>query len=213
MCPACWSAMPRTCAWLRVPPPSFSRRPRSARSTCAAAVPARARRHCSTPRRRCKASMPSHSRAAQLSVSMLPRACRRGCASRAGALPCAPRACRSCRAPSCSTCSTAATRTGAATRPIATSAIRRPLPPGPPSRSAARARASAPPRSTSRAASARRRLSCDGFTVGALAAVNAAGSVVIGDGPWFWAAPFERDGEYRRPGPAAVAARRRRWTP
>ena len=37
---------------------------------------------------------------------------------------------------------------------------------------------------------------CDGFTVGALAAVNAAGSVVIGDGPWFWAAPFERDGEY-----------------
>ena len=37
---------------------------------------------------------------------------------------------------------------------------------------------------------------CDGFTVGALAAVNAAGSVVTGDGPWFWAAPFERDGEY-----------------
>jgi D-aminopeptidase len=37
---------------------------------------------------------------------------------------------------------------------------------------------------------------CDGFTVGALAAVNAAGSVVVGDGPWFWAAPFERAGEY-----------------
>lgn len=37
---------------------------------------------------------------------------------------------------------------------------------------------------------------CDGFTVGALVAVNAAGSVVAGDGPWFWAAPFERDGEY-----------------
>ncbi len=37
---------------------------------------------------------------------------------------------------------------------------------------------------------------CGGFTVGALAAVNAAGSVVVGDGPWFWAAPFERDGEY-----------------
>lgn len=37
---------------------------------------------------------------------------------------------------------------------------------------------------------------CDGFTVGALAAVNAAGSAVTGDGPWFWAAPFERDGEY-----------------
>ena len=30
-----------------------------------------------------------------------------------------------------------------------------------------------------------------GVTVGALAVVNAVGSVTIGDGPWFWAAPFE----------------------
>jgi L-aminopeptidase/D-esterase-like protein len=37
---------------------------------------------------------------------------------------------------------------------------------------------------------------CGPFTVGALAAVNAAGSVVVGDGPWFWAAPFEVAGEY-----------------
>jgi L-aminopeptidase/D-esterase-like protein len=37
---------------------------------------------------------------------------------------------------------------------------------------------------------------CGAFTVGALAAVNAAGSVVVGGGPWFWAAPFETDGEY-----------------
>jgi L-aminopeptidase/D-esterase-like protein len=37
---------------------------------------------------------------------------------------------------------------------------------------------------------------CDGFTVGALAAVNAAGSAVVGGGPWFWAAPYEQDGEY-----------------
>lgn len=36
----------------------------------------------------------------------------------------------------------------------------------------------------------------NGFTVGALAAVNAAGSVTVGEGPWFWAAPFERDREY-----------------
>src|SRR5262245_29476990 len=36
----------------------------------------------------------------------------------------------------------------------------------------------------------------DGLTVGALAVVNAAGSAVVGDGPWFWAAPFERDGEF-----------------
>src|SRR6202050_4873929 len=34
----------------------------------------------------------------------------------------------------------------------------------------------------------------DGYMIGALAAVNAAGSVTIGDGPHFWAAPFERGG-------------------
>jgi D-aminopeptidase len=36
----------------------------------------------------------------------------------------------------------------------------------------------------------------DGPSVGALAVVNAAGSAVIGGGPWFWAAPFERDAEF-----------------
>ena len=36
----------------------------------------------------------------------------------------------------------------------------------------------------------------DGHTVGALAAVNAVGSVVVDRGPWFWAAPFEEDGEF-----------------
>src|SRR5204863_3423794 len=35
-----------------------------------------------------------------------------------------------------------------------------------------------------------------GVTVGALAVVNAVGSVTVGDGPWFWAAPFEVDGEF-----------------
>jgi D-aminopeptidase len=35
-----------------------------------------------------------------------------------------------------------------------------------------------------------------GFTVAALAAVNAAGSAVVADGPWFWAAPYEQDGEF-----------------
>jgi L-aminopeptidase/D-esterase-like protein len=35
-----------------------------------------------------------------------------------------------------------------------------------------------------------------GIAVGALAVVNAAGSVMIGDGPWFWAAPFETGNEY-----------------
>jgi L-aminopeptidase/D-esterase-like protein len=52
-----------------------------------------------------------------------------------------------------------------------------------------------------------------GFTVGALAAVNAAGSVVIDDGPWFWAAPFEQNGEFgghglpHRVPPRALAVR------
>jgi D-aminopeptidase len=36
----------------------------------------------------------------------------------------------------------------------------------------------------------------DGLTVGALVVVNAAGSAVIGGGPWFWAASFERDAEF-----------------
>src|SRR5438105_619177 len=30
-----------------------------------------------------------------------------------------------------------------------------------------------------------------GVTVAALAVVNAVGSTIVGDGPWFWAAPFE----------------------
>jgi L-aminopeptidase/D-esterase-like protein len=35
-----------------------------------------------------------------------------------------------------------------------------------------------------------------GVRVAALAVVNAIGSVTVGDGPWFWAAPFEVDGEF-----------------
>ena len=35
-----------------------------------------------------------------------------------------------------------------------------------------------------------------GLRVGALAVVNAVGSTTIGDGPWFWAAPFEIGDEY-----------------
>src|SRR6186997_757499 len=36
----------------------------------------------------------------------------------------------------------------------------------------------------------------DGITVGVLAAVNAAGSVTVGDSKYFWAAPFEQDKEF-----------------
>ena len=39
-------------------------------------------------------------------------------------------------------------------------------------------------------------LSSDGHVVGALAAVNAAGSVLVGSGPSFWAAPFEQNAEF-----------------
>lgn len=35
-----------------------------------------------------------------------------------------------------------------------------------------------------------------GHTVAALAVVNAVGSPLIGDGPWFWASPYEQDGEF-----------------
>ena len=46
-----------------------------------------------------------------------------------------------------------------------------------------------------------------GFVVGALVAVNAIGTATIGDGPHFWAAPYEREGEYGGCGfPAAVPA-------
>jgi L-aminopeptidase/D-esterase-like protein len=47
----------------------------------------------------------------------------------------------------------------------------------------------------------------DGFVVGAIAAVNAAGSVVVGGGPCFWAAAFEQNGEFGGHGfPAAMTA-------
>jgi len=39
-------------------------------------------------------------------------------------------------------------------------------------------------------------LTRDGITVGALVVVNAVGTTVIGDGPHFWAAPFEQNNEF-----------------
>jgi D-aminopeptidase len=48
-------------------------------------------------------------------------------------------------------------------------------------------------------------LTRDGITVGALAVVNAVGTTVVGDGPHFWAAPFEQNGEFGgRGAPAQV---------
>lgn len=50
-----------------------------------------------------------------------------------------------------------------------------------------------------------------GYVVGALVAVNAIGGATIGEGPHFWAAPYERDGEFGglgwpRPMPADALA-------
>ena len=51
-------------------------------------------------------------------------------------------------------------------------------------------------------------LDAGGYTVGALAAVNAVGAVTVGDGPHFWAAPWEMDGEFGGLGlPAAFTPR------
>jgi L-aminopeptidase/D-esterase-like protein len=43
-----------------------------------------------------------------------------------------------------------------------------------------------------------------GHTVGAIVAVNALGAPTIGDGPWFWAAPFEQGAEFGGQGWPAV---------
>ncbi len=55
-----------------------------------------------------------------------------------------------------------------------------------------------------------------GRVVGAVAAVNALGTPLIGDGPWFWAAPFEQGAEFggrgwpERMPPAALTPRLKR---
>ncbi len=36
----------------------------------------------------------------------------------------------------------------------------------------------------------------NGIKVAAIMVVNAVGSTTVGEGPWFWAAPFEEDGEF-----------------
>ncbi|GHE06243.1 peptidase T4 [Defluviimonas sp. 20V17] len=44
----------------------------------------------------------------------------------------------------------------------------------------------------------------NGITVGALVAVNAVGSVTVGEGPHFWAAPWELEAEFGGLGPASA---------
>lgn len=54
-------------------------------------------------------------------------------------------------------------------------------------------------------------ITADGFTVGAIVAVNSWGSVVAPGGRTFWAAPFEIDGEFGGLGPAGLAAAPDDW--
>jgi D-aminopeptidase len=50
-------------------------------------------------------------------------------------------------------------------------------------------------------------LTADGITIGALVVVNAVGTTVIGDGPHFWAAPFEQNNEFGgRKWPAQISS-------
>ena len=54
-------------------------------------------------------------------------------------------------------------------------------------------------------------VSSDGYTVGALAAVNSWGSVLAPDGQSFWAAPYEIAGEFGGRGSAGLAAAPEDW--
>ena len=56
-------------------------------------------------------------------------------------------------------------------------------------------------------------VSSDGFTVGALAAINCFGSVVAGDGKTFWAAPYEIGGEFGGHGSSGLAIAPDDWGP
>jgi len=54
-------------------------------------------------------------------------------------------------------------------------------------------------------------VSADGFTVGAVVAVNSWGSVVAPGGRTFWAAPFETDGEFGGLGASGLSAAAEAW--
>jgi L-aminopeptidase/D-esterase-like protein len=54
-------------------------------------------------------------------------------------------------------------------------------------------------------------ISADGYTVGALAAVNSFGSVIAPGGRGFWAAPYEIDGEFGGLGSGSLAAAPDDW--
>ena len=128
---------------------------------------------------------------------------RAGLAARAGPRLCRPRRARADRAAarSCSICSTAATRTGAAIRPIASSAMRRRQRRGRRLRARQRRRGL---RRDHRQPQGRARLGLGGdarrhHRRRARRGQRRAAASTIGDGPHFWAAPFEQRQRIRRP--------------
>ena len=167
-------------------------------STCAAAGRARARPRCSTRHRPWRASTPSclsggsaFGLDAASGVQAYLREIGRGFrvrdarrADRAGGDPVRPAQRRRQELGPLSALSRARLRGGE-------------NPPALTSRSAAPAPASAPPPSTSRAASARLRRRRPAASPSARWwRSTPPAATVIGDGPHFWAAPFERDGEF-----------------
>jgi L-aminopeptidase/D-esterase-like protein len=56
-------------------------------------------------------------------------------------------------------------------------------------------------------------VTADGYTVGAVVAVNSWGSVIAPGGRTFWATPFELDGEFGGLGPAGLRAGPEEWGP
>ena len=171
-------------------------RPRSRRSTCAAAARARARPICSIPACWSTTSTPSRCRAARRSGSTRPAAYGHGCANEPAASRSAAPACRSCRARSCFDLTHGGDKDWGRYPPYrefgyaAAAAAGDSFALG--SVGAGLGATTVNFKGGIGSASATH----DGVTVGALAAVNAVGSVVVGDGPWFWAAPFEQGEEF-----------------
>ena len=197
MSPAFWSATPTTRVWLPGSRRSFSRSRPSPRSTCAAARRARARPTCSSRIAAWSASTPWSCPAAPPSASMPAPACRRSCASKAAALRSATvRVPIVCGAALFDLLNGGDKNWGrfspyrdlgyaAAARRAATFAL-----------GTAGAGFGATTVNLKGGLGSASALTGRGHTVGALVAVNACGSVIVGDGPHFWAAPFEVDGEF-----------------
>ena len=141
--------------------------------------------------------MRSRCPAARRSGSMRLPACRHGCTNRAAALPFATARVPIVPGAIMFDLLSGGDKNGAGSRPIASWAIRRrcgaSLDFALGSAGAGLGATVANLKGGLGSASA---VTADGVTIGALVVVNAVGTVTIGDGPHFWAAPFEQDREF-----------------